>query len=318
MIDESSESYNCHICKFVTFRKSNMTAHKASKKHNKNIEKFSSGCKHKCGLCNYHTDNNSHFKRHLKCAKHIEKEKKECLSYNKSEDISMPIIDSKCKSNNGEYYIHDQTKLEMDEIKEGFRMMEGMFCELIKSNQQLANLVQNGTNSMINSCNNNNTFNLHFFLNETCKDALNMTDFIESIEVSVSDLKKLGNQGYVEGISSLIIDKLNELDVTKRPIHSSDAKRYTIYIKDDDVWEKDEKYQIKKVLWDIARLETLALQKGSHDNFPKFEERNSKDHDDYWRIFYNAMGGKDGDIDDLQNKVIKKIVKSVIIDKNVY
>jgi hypothetical protein len=100
------------------------------------------------------------------------------------------------------------------EIKEGFHMMQGMFYELVKSNQHLANVIQNGTNN--NSTNNinshnTNTFNLNFFLNETCKDAINLKDFIESIEVSISDLKKLGNKGYVEGISNLMISRLNDL-----------------------------------------------------------------------------------------------------------
>ena len=106
----------------------------------------------------------------------------------------------------------------MQNSEEGLKITEEMFCELIKSNQQLATIVQNGTNHITNNINNNtNYFNLNLFLNETCIDAINLKDFMESIEVSIMDLKKLGNKGYVEGISSLMIDKLNELDITKRP-----------------------------------------------------------------------------------------------------
>jgi len=338
MTDESLELYSCEICKYVTYRRSNMTTHKASKRHNKNIEKNNSECKYFCKLCNYKSNINSHYKRHLQSVRHRSKEEKELQLNNNSNNITFTIEtdydsyedekednyeiqydDEKEDEKEDNVSIEDENNLTAQEIKQGFHMMQNMFCELIKSNQQLVNVVQNGTaittNNMLNY-NNNKTFNLQFFLNETCKDAININDFIDSIEVTVSDLRKLGNKGYVEGISSLIIDKLNELDVTKRPIHSSDAKRYTIYIKDDNVWKKDEKNRIKKLLWDIAKLETCALHEGSHKLFPKFEERTSKDHEIYWRIFYNALGGKDGDIDDLQNKVIKKIVKSVVIDKN--
>jgi hypothetical protein len=218
------------------------------------------------------------------------------------------------------------------DYESGFKITEEMFYEILNNNkemmicnQQLANVIQNGTNNttsnMTNSCNNNNnnnntTFNLNLFLNETCKDAINMKDFIESIEVSISDLKKLGNKGYVEGISDLMISRLNDLDVTKRPIHSTDAKRDTMYVKDEDVWEKDEKNKINKVLWDVTRMETRALEEKYKEQFPKcVTDRDSKEHEEYWRIFYNAMGGKAGDVDKLQKKVIKNIVQSVAIDK---
>ena len=130
------------------------------------------------------------------------------------------------------------------------------------------------------------------------------------------NLKKLGNKGYVEGISNLMINKLKELDITKRPIHCTDVKRNSIYIKDDNVWEKDETEKLMSSLWDVARKETQALENKYKSEYPKCEtDRNSREHEEYWRIFYNAMGGKGGDIKDLQKKVIKKIAQHVAIDK---
>ena len=130
------------------------------------------------------------------------------------------------------------------------------------------------------------------------------------------NLKKLGNKGYVEGISNLMINKLKELDITKRPIHCTDVKRNSIYIKDDNVWEKDETEKLMSILWDVARLETRALESKYKKEYPKCEtDRDSREHEEYWRIFYNAMGGKGGDIKDLQKKVIKKIAQHVAIDK---
>ena len=302
-MNEDDIVYKCKICNYITTRRCNMKTHKSSKKHLKNVEKSGTISKYECKLCNYKTDCLAHYNQHLESRKHknIKKETKEDCGSKSEEEKEVNEITTK-------------------EIKEGFCMMQGMFCELIKSNQQLATIIQNGTNHVTNNNNNNNNtnnFNLNFFLNETCKDAINMKDFIESIEVSIADLKKLGNKGYVEGISSLMIDKLNELDITQRPIHSTDVKRNSIYIKDDDEWEKDEKEKLMSTLWDVARKETQALEKKYKAEYPKCEtDRNSREHEEYWRIFYNAMGGK-GNMDDLQKKVIRRIVQNVAIDKTI-
>ena len=195
-MNEDDIVYKCKICNYITTRRCNMKTHKSSKKHLKNVEKSGTISKYECKLCNYKTDCLAHYNQHLESRKHknIKKETKEDCGSKSEEEKEVNEITTK-------------------EIKEGFCMMQGMFCELIKSNQQLATIIQNGTNHVTNNNNNNNNtnnFNLNFFLNETCKDAINMKDFIESIEVSIADLKKLGNKGYVEGISSLMIDKLNE------------------------------------------------------------------------------------------------------------
>jgi hypothetical protein len=293
--------YYCSDCKYKTQKKYNFYCHMKSKKHHQNVVKCCDDNDdddndddenniYLCEICNYSTNLYSNFTKHLNTQKHIMK--------NKSKD--------------------NETKIENE--SSGLKLTEDVFQELVKSNKQLMEVIQNGTNNIANinsnNTNNANTFNLNFFLNETCKDAINFKDFIESIEVSIMDLKKLGNKGYVEGISSLMIDKLNELDITKRPIHSTDVKRNSIYIKDDDEWEKDEKGKLISTLWDVARLETRALENKYKTEYPKCEtDRNSREHEEYWRIFYNAMGGKDGDIEDLQKKVIKKIVQHVAIDK---
>ena len=324
MKDKLTELYECNVCKYVTFRRNNMITHKESKRHQNNVKNTFEISKYVCKLCNYRTNIISHYKRHLKCAKHIEKSKKENETRNNfSDNLSdVPMVeleyDNFEEENKQDKITDEKNEITTKEIKDGFCMMQGMFYELIKSNKQLINIVQNGTNNITNNINSNNTntFNLNFFLNETCKDAINMKEFIESIEVSIMDLKKLGSKGYVEGISSLMIDKLNELDVTRRPIHSSDVKRETIYVKDDNVWEKNDKEKITEILWDITRLETRALEEKYKSEYPKCKtDRDSKEHEEYWRIFYNAMGGKAGDIDNLQKKVIKKVIQNIAIDK---
>lgn len=277
--------YTCVKCNFSTHKKYNYQCHLMTKRHKKMDHEEYEDIDFVCKYCNYSTHKQSNYDKHLNTDKHRANSQFE-------ENTSV-----------------NQTQ--------GLKITEEMFYELVKSNQQLATIVQNGTNHITNNINNNtNNFNLNLFLNETCKDAINLKDFIESIEVSIIDLKKLGNKGYVEGISSLMIDKLNELDVTKRPIHSTDVKRNSIYIKDDDEWEKDEKGKLISTLWDVARKETQALANKYKAEYPKCEtDRDSREHEEYWRIFYNAMGGKGGDIEDLQRKVVKKIVQNVAIDK---
>ena len=291
--------YYCSDCNYKTQKKYNFNCHMKSKKHHQTIVKCCDDDDdddddenniYLCEICNYSTNLYSNFTKHLNTQKHKMK--------NKSKDNEIKI----------------------ENESSGIKLTEDVFHELVKSNKQLMEVIQNGTNNIANINSNNtkntNTFNLNFFLNETCKDAINFKDFIESIEVSIADLKKLGNKGYVEGISSLMIDKLNELDITKRPIHSTDVKRNSIYIKDDDEWEKDEKGKLMSFLWDVARKETQALANKYKTEYPKCEtDRDSREHEEYWRIFYNAMGGKGGDIEDLQKKVVKKIAQHVAIDK---
>ena len=305
-MDEKKEIiYSCVTCNFTTKRKFNYECHLTTKRHNNNmgiivdakVEKNDNEI-YDCKNCNYTTYKYSNYTKHLTTKKHILKEK-----------IQLNVSDNKTEC--------------LKKTEEIFYEVVNCNKEMMNCNKQLMEVIQNGTNNIanINSNNNNNnnnsnTFNLNFFLNETCKDAINMNDFIESIEVSIMDLKKLGNKGYVEGISSLMIDKLNELDVTKRPIHSTDVKRNSIYIKDNDIWEKDEKEKMMGILWDVARKETRALENKYKVEYPKCEtDRDSREHDEYWLIFYNAMGGKAGDITDLQKKVINKIVQNVAIDK---
>jgi hypothetical protein len=126
---------------------------------------------------------------------------------------------------------------------------KNLIIMLMKKNDELQSMmmevIKNGTNNTTNNTTNshNKAFNLNFFLNETCKDAMNIMDFVDSIKLQLSDLERVGELGYVEGISKIIVKNLKELDVTQRPVHCTDQKRETMYIKDDDKWEKDEEKQ---------------------------------------------------------------------------
>jgi len=170
---------------------------------------------------------------------------------------------------------------------------------------------------MINNNSHNKTFNLNVFLNEQCKDAMNITDFVDSLKLQLSDLENVGKLGFVEGISNIIVKNLNALDVHKRPVHCSDSKREVMYIKDEDKWEKenDDKVKLRKVIKKIAHKNSKLLPQFK-EKHPDCNKSDSKYSDQYNKLIIEAMGGSgDNDIEK-EDKIIRKIAKEVTIDKN--
>jgi hypothetical protein len=155
------------------------------------------------------------------------------------------------------------------------------------------------------------------FLNETCKDAMNITEFIDSLELQLSDLENIGKLGFVEGISNIIVKNLKALDVHKRPVHCADKKREVIYIKDQDKWEKDndEKERLRKAIKKVALKNEKLLPKYK-ELHPDCNYSHSKYADEYSKIVIETMGGLGNNDIEKQNKIIRNIAKEVIIDKN--
>jgi hypothetical protein len=185
-----------------------------------------------------------------------------------------------------------------------------LIMELIKKDS-----ISNNINSTINS--HNKTFNLQFFLNEQCKDALNIGEFVDSIKLQLTDLENTGRMGYVEGVSKILIKNLNELDVIKRPIHCSDLKREVLYIKDNDQWTKedDNKQVIKKAIKDVANKNIRQITEWTSLN-PDCKHSDSKKNNQYLNIVMNSMsGGTNEEQNNNIDKIIKNITKTVIIEK---
>jgi hypothetical protein len=196
--------------------------------------------------------------------------------------------------------------------------------ELIKETSEFKNImmevIKNGTHNNNNNTTNshNKTFNLQFFLNETCKDAMNIMDFVDSIKLQLSDLENVGKIGYVEGISSIIVKNLNSLDESKRPVHCTDTKREVMYVKDQDKWEKENenKLKLRKAIKHVAHKNTKMLSEFRVKN-PDCLKSTSKVSDQYNKLVMEAMGGK-GDNDlEKEDKIIKNIAKEVTIDSKV-
>jgi hypothetical protein len=201
---------------------------------------------------------------------------------------------------------------------------------LMKENSELKTLLVDHTNKLsdvtmelakngINNTTNNNTtntnshnkaFNLNLFLNETCKNAMNITDFVDSIKIQLSDFMNMGEVGFVEGISNIIVKNLNSLDETVRPIHCTDQKRETFYVKDKNIWEKDdnEKKKMKQMIKNIS-YKNEKLMKVYKETYPDYNNPDSKRSDQYSKIMIEAMDCKD----DSKDKIIRNISKATII-----
>jgi hypothetical protein len=196
--------------------------------------------------------------------------------------------------------------------------------ELIKEQSDIKQLIleicKNGTTQMTNSTNNSNnnnkTFNLQFFLNETCKDAMNIMDFVDSIKLQLSDLEKVCDIGYTQGISDIITTNLKALDVTQRPVHCTDTKRETVYIKDENTWGKEDenKSKLRKVIKKVANKNSRLLSQ-FRDKYPNYKNSESHVSDKYDKMVVEAMGGVGDNDSEKENKIIHNISNCVTIDK---
>ena len=286
-----------------------------------------------CKKCDYKCSKSNDYKKHILTLKH-QKETKELQTDDKLSHTINFVCEcgneykhrqglwkhkKKCSENN------QQTAFEPDSQSSDIKMLTTMVMDVVKQNQELTNKIvdickntnsTNISNSNINS--HNKTFNLNVFLNEQCKDAMNIMDFVDSLKLQLADLEAVGKLGYVEGISNIIVKNLKALDVHKRPVHCSDSKREVMYIKDEDKWEKEneEKNKLRKVIKKIANKNSRLLPQFK-EKHPDCGKSDSLFSDQYNKLIVEAMGGS-GDNDlEKEDKIIRKIAKEVTIDKTI-
>ena len=188
---------------------------------------------------------------------------------------------------------------------------------MIEQNKTIIELSKNNSITNNNNINSHNkTFNLQVFLNETCKDAMNIMEFVDSIKLQLCDLENVGELGYVQGMSKIIVSNLNSLDETKRPVHCTDSKREVMYVKDDNKWEKEneDKSQMRKVIKYVTHKNT-KLFKEFKAKYPGCEKSDSKYSDKYDKLIVEAFGGKGDNDVEKENKIIRNIAKKVTIEK---
>ena len=277
-----------------------------------------------CEYCNYITSSKKDFNKHILTAKH----QKLVNASNMLVDLSLPKFICNCGksyAHDSSYYRHKKVCIkteETDEFKQETTKNEinfdkELFMMLINQNKELLEIVKNGTmNNSHNTTNNTHTnshnkaFNLNFFLNETCKNAMNITDFVDSIKLQLSDLMEVGEIGYVEGISKIIVKNLNSLDETIRPVHCTDKKRETMYVKDQGEWNKEDgnKTNLKKAVTKIAD-KNIRLLPEFREKYPEYKNSSSKISDKYDKMVLEVMTTDD----EKKEKIIKNISKVTTI-----
>jgi hypothetical protein len=290
------------------------------KKMPKNAEKFI------CEICDFKCSKKSNFDKHNITSKHKNNEKRyNSIQQNANEKIdeNQQILACEC----GNVYKHYsglwRHKKKCLKKEENNISDKEVIMLLIKENSELKNMmmkvIESGTNNVTNNTNNSNnkTFNLQFFLNETCKDAMNIMDFVDSIKIQLADIESIGQLGFVNGMSKLIIKHLKALDENMRPVHCSDPKRESLYVKDENVWEKEdsENKKMKKAIKYISHKNICAIPEWKA-KYPDCVYSDSKKSDQYNHIVIEAMGGSgDNDVEKAE-KIVKKIAKEVTIDKS--
>ena len=219
----------------------------------------------------------------------------------------------------------DDKKKEENVILSNGSVSTCMIMELLKQNNELQKqlielskekntFIQQNTNT---NCNNKNKFNLNFFLNETCKNAMNIMDFANSLQVQLTDLETTGKVGFVDGISKIIVKGLNELEIDKRPLHCSDLKREVLYVKDENKWEKENKERttIKKVIKQVANKNIKQLPNWIEKN-PHYNDYYNAQNDQYLHLINNAIAGSTNEENENKyNQIIHNISKEIVIDK---
>jgi len=303
---KGQKEYYCEKCEFTCSKKYNWERHISTSKHTEEIFGHNFGAKgatseiyeHICQYCNQKYKTNSGLWKHTK----------KCIQTNKTKMIIDVIKDDK----NVQDFLMEQNKQLIEQLSQQNK-------QLIEQNNKLIELSQGNTigtmNNTINT-NSNNKFNINVFLNETCKDAMNIMEFVDSLKLQLSDLENVGKLGYVEGISKIIVSNLKSLDETKRPVHCTDSKREVMYVKDEDKWEKENenKQKMRKVIKHVTHKNSKLL-KDFKNKYPGCDKSESKYSDKYDKLIIEAMGGKGDNDAEKEDKIIKKIAKNVSIDK---
>jgi hypothetical protein len=295
------------------------------KKMPKNAEKFI------CEICDFKCCKQSNLDTHILTPKHKNRTILNTLEPKNAENIFTCQNCNKTYNARNSLWYHKQKCLQqenkiLDASSNEVVVLTNLVLELVKSNgdlqKQVLEVYKNGTNnnnSINNSHNNshNKTFNLQFFLNETCKDAMNIMDFVDSIKIQLCDIESIGELGFVNGMSKLIIKNLNALAENMRPVHCSDPKRESLYVKDSNVWEKEDSdnKKIKKAIKYISHKNICALPEWKA-KYPDCIYSDSKKSDQYNHIIIEAMGGSGDNDDEKADKIVKKIAKEVTIVKN--
>jgi hypothetical protein len=292
-----------------------------------------SSYKYSCDICHFYSHKKSNFNEHLSTRKHIE-----AINSNENPAISSQNYPKYCCSNCGRVY-KDNSGLwrhkkkctnisiqDLDNEEKQQQLIEYLLKEnsefkqmMMEQNKHMVELAKNAGHNIHNTTNNNNnnSFNLQFFLNETCKDAMNIMDFVSQLQVGTKDLEETGRLGFANGISKLFINGLKQININDRPIHCSDSKRETLYIKSNNEWNKEgeDKLILTNALKHVAHKHMNKILDWTKEH-PNCRDPDSRENDKYLRIVSEAMPGSTAEESSKNyTKIIKNIVKETVIEK---
>ena len=315
---KSSNNYSCEFCNYNTCRLSQYNRHLLTSKHiiltqTNDSEPKSSKINYTCDCGKQYMHASSLWNHKQKCVVLSTPQIEEPT--HSLDDIQLPTIPTnlifELIKQNQEF-----KQLLIDQNKQLYEKHE----ENIDLQKQLLDVVKDGkiiNNNTISNNSHNKTFNLNFFLNETCKDAMNMKDFIKSLELTLPELEKMGEIGFAEGMSRVFVNRLNSLDITKRPIHCSDVKREIIHIKDDNKWEMDNANldRLRKIIRQLTLKNILKVDDWKKAN-QGCTEYNSRKNEQYLRINMEAIGPvDDAEVKRDFGKIIRRVAETTAIDK---
>jgi hypothetical protein len=310
-----SIKYECNSCNYITIIKSNYDKHLLTDKHINKINGKPKETTYICSNCNKEFNTQSGLWKHKKKCGVINNEREPETIQNKFTPTITPelFLEVIKESKELQNVLIEQNKELQNKLLEKDNI-------LIEQNNKLLELAKN--QSIVNNNNNttNNTnqqFNLQFFLNETCKDAMNIVDFINSLQLTTDDFETTGKLGFVEGISRIFIKELKKLNTEKLPIHCTDLKRETVYIKDNDKWEK-ENNEKQKLKWTIDKIAELNLVQHHNwqEKYPVCIENNTKENEYFFKLAAVALGGRGEDEQDkYRDKIMRNVLKEVVLDK---
>ena len=310
----SAFKFYCNNCDYGTSKKCNYDTHLASDKH----KRITNGLQ--MGQISAKIQLNETDSFICSCGKQYQhrqglwRHKKKCVI--ELDNLQHELANEEKQQQLIEYLLKENSEFKQLMVDQNKQMME-QHKGMMEQNKNMLELAKNSAGHHNNTTNNNQSFNLQFYLNDTCKDAMNIMDFVSSLQVGIKDLEETGRLGFAEGISKIFINGLNQINVNDRPIHCSDSKREILYIKNNNEWKKEseDKVILTNAIKHVAHKNMKQINEWTKDH-PDYKDPDSKENDRYLQIVSEAMSGstKEETVKNY-NKIIKNIAKESIIDK---
>ena len=325
---ENAKHFICDLCNFKCSKNSNYIKHLSTDKHNRlmnpnkqNTKTYQCDCgkqyKHMSSLCKHKTN----------CNRITQQVNKDDTYYvERTPHMDSTIVIELLKQNQDfkdlmieqAKQLADQAKQLADQQQEHNNQLMEQNKHILTQNEKITELAKNAGNVTNNNTTNNNKFNLNFFLNETCKDAITMNEFINSIEVTMEDFVRTGKIGFVDGISTVMVERIKGMDMHTRPMHCTDLKRETLYIKNDDAWEKGDtdKTLLRRAVKNIACKNYRQLKPWFDSSQPQVDQAGTDEYENYFQYYKAALGGCGKEEDrKFEDKIMKNVLKEVVVDK---